>query len=317
MKKFRTFFSVLFLLTALIIIVLIAIFDNIIFFRAAEVIKNYIWQTGIALLIFVGLLSAGVASNLTKFNGSLLSNGYIQLAILELFLFSAGLAYYRHYTQQSGQIVLRIHPEETKDFVNLSLKFQSAESTALDTVRAPGVLYNRSAGNYSFETLDQDIVYFHADVILEPAEIETLIVPVALNIRTLTVRTEPPGADIWINGLQASQTPDIFELLSGDTVILELKMKGYQEHIDTISLNENMDLGVIPLVKLYTLWVSCLYQYTAYKIYDMDDRVVFAASGSRKLQLPQGRYRISFEIGEGQYETKTFLLNHNYTLSIP
>jgi hypothetical protein len=78
-----------------------------------------------------------------------------------------------------------------------------------------------------------------------------------------------------------------------------------------------MDLGIIPLVKLYTLWVSCLYQYTEYKIYDMDDRVVFTASGSRKLQLPQGRYKISFEIGEGQYESKTFLLNYNYTVSIP
>jgi len=317
MKKFRLVFTILFLLTSLIIILFITIFDNMIFIKAMDEIKNYLWPAGIAILFFVGLLSAGVATNLANYNGSLISNGYIQLAILELFLLSAGLAYYRHYTHQSGQIVLRLHPEKTKEFINLGLKFQSAESTAIDTVTAPGELYNRRAGNYSFEILDHDIVYFHANVVLEPAEIETLVVPVALNIKTLAVQTEPPGADIWINGLQASHTPDTFNILTGDTVILELKMQDYQEYIDTIRLNENMDLGIIPLVKIHTLQISCLYQYTEYKIYDMDDRIVFAAGGSRKLQLAQGRYRISFEIGEDQYETKTFLLNYNSTVSIP
>jgi len=101
-----------------------------------------------------------------------------------------------------------------------------------------------------FETIDQDIVHFHADVLLEPAEIETLVIPVALNSKKLAVQTDPPGADIWINGLQASRTPDTFEIFTGDTVILNLKMQDYQEYIDTLSMTENIDLGVIPLVKL-------------------------------------------------------------------
>ena len=311
------FFTVFFLMTSLIIILLIAIFDNLIFFRVANVIKNYIWPAGIALLIFLVLLSAGVVSNLAKSKGSLISNGYFQLAILELFLLSAGLAYYRYYTQQPGQIVLRLHPETTRDFINLGVKYQSSGSASIDTVTAPGELYNQRAGKYRFETLDQDIVYFHADVVLEPAEIETLVIPIALNIKTLAVQTEPTGAEIWINDLQASQTPYTFKILTGDTVFLELKMQGYQGYADTISLNENVDLGIIHLRKLYTLWVSSLYAYTEYKIYDMDDRVVFSASGSRQLQLTQGRYRIAFEIGEGQYETKTFLLNYNSTIRIP
>ncbi len=117
--------------------------------------------------------------------------------------------------------------------------------------------------------------------------------------------------------MQASQTPYTFKILTGDTVILELKMPGYQGYTDTLGLNENVDLGIIPLRKLYTLWVSSRYADTGYKIYDMDGRVVFSASGSRKLQLAQGRYRISFEIGEGQYETKTLLMNYNYTVAIP
>lgn len=317
MKKFRLFFTVFFLLTSLIIILLIALFDNSTLFRAADVIKNYIWPAGFAMLIFLGLLSAGVVSNHAKSKGSLISNGYFQLAILELFLLSAGLAYFRHYTQQPGQIVLQLNPEKTRDFISLGVKYQSSGITSMDTVSAPGKLANLPAGKYRFETLDQDIVYFHADVDLEPAEIKTLVIPITLNIRTLAVQTEPTGAEIWINSVQATHTPDTFKILTGDTVILELKMPGYQGYTDTLSLNENVDLGIIPLRKIYTLWVSSRYADTGYKIYDMDDRVVFSASGSRKLQLAQGRYSISFEIGEGQYETKTFLLNYNSTVMIP
>jgi hypothetical protein len=297
--------------------VYIAIFDSPIFFRVADEIKNYLVLAGIATIIFIVLFSAGVVSNMAALKRSLISNGYFQLAMLELFLFSAGLAYYRHYSQQPGQILLQVQPETTRDFINLAVQYQSSGSTSIDTVTAPGTLDNRPAGDYRFETLDQDIVYFHADVVLDPGEIETLIIPVALNIRTLAVQTEPTGADIWINDVQATQTPDTFKILTGDTVLLELKMQGYQGYTDTLSLHENVDLGIIPLRKLYTVWVSSRYAYTEYKIYEKDGRVIFSGTGSRKLQLAQGRYRISFEIGEGQYETKTFMLNYNSTVMIP
>ncbi len=179
------------------------------------------------------------------------------------------------------------------------------------------MLRRQPAGKYRVETIDQDIVHFQADIVLEPAETETLVVPVVLKTKTLIVQSEPTDAEIWIDGLYASHTPHTFEILNRDTVILELKMPGYQVHLDTIILDENRDLGVITLVKLYTLWVSCLYPYTDYKIYDTDGQVVFASSGSRKLQLAQGKYRIAFEIGEGQFETRSFSLNYNFTISIP
>jgi len=317
MEKFRLFITVFFLLTSLIIILLFAIFDNTIFFRAADLIKDNLWFAGIAVIIFLILLSAGVVSNLADIEGSLISNGYFQLAILELFLVTAGLAYYRHYSQQPGQIVLQLHPETTKDFINLGVKYQISGSTTIDTVTAPGTLENRPAGKYNIETLDKDIVYYQTDVVLEPEEIETVDIPVVLNIKTLAVQTEPAGAEIWINGLQATKSPHTFEILTGDTVILELKMPGYQGYTDTLSLNENVDLGIIPLRKLYTLWISAHYADIAYRIYDMDDKVVFSSYGSRKLQLAQGRYRLSYEIGEGQYETKTIFLNYNSSVVIP
>jgi hypothetical protein len=317
MKSFRLFFTIFFLLTSLIIILLIALFDKMIFFSAADLIKNYIWPAAIALLLFLILLSIGVVSNHADIKPSLINNGYFQLAILELFLLSAGLAYFRHYIQQPGQIILRLDPESTGDFINLGVTYQISGSTTIDTVTAPGTLDNRPAGNYSIETLDQDIVYFRADVVLEPKEIETLVIPVTPNIRTLAVQTEPTGAEIWINGVQTTQTPDTFKILTGDSVILELKLPGYQGYTDTLRLNENVDLGVISLRKLYTLWISSRYADIVYRIYDWDDKVVFSSYGSRKLQLAQGKYRISFEIGEGQYETKTLLLNYNASVVIP
>ena len=317
MKNFRLFVTILFLLASLVGILLFAIFDNTIFIRVVPLIKINILPAGIALFIFLALLTTGVVSNHARLEGSLINNGYFQLAILELFLLSAGLAWYWHYSQQPGQIVLRLDSETTRDFINLGVRYPSSGSVSMDTVNVPGELKDLPAGKYHFETLDNDIVYFTADIIINPGETKTLIIPVVLNVRTLAVETEPTGAEIWINGLQTYQAPYTFSILTGDTIILELKMKGYQGYTDTLSLEDDIDLGVIPLRKLYTVWVSSRYEDIGYRIYNMDGMVVFSSRGSRKLQMAQGRYRISFEIGEGQYETKTFLLNYNSTVVIP
>ena len=317
MKNFRLFFTILFLLISLVGILLIAVFDPAIFLKAVTLIKTYLWAAVIALALFLILLTAGIVSNSARLESSLIHNGYFQFAILELFLLTAALGFYWHYSQQLGQIILRLETKTTRDFIHLGFKYESEESAPMDTVRAPGARTNLPAGKYSFETLDQDIVYFKSDVVLEPGETKTLIIPVTLNIRTLAVQTDPAGAEIWLNGLQASRTPYIFEILTGDTVTLELKMAGYEGYTDTLCLNENMDLGVISLRKLFTVWISSQYSDTEYRIYDSENKVVFSSMGSRKLELAQGRYRLSYEIGEGQYDSKWFSLNYNSTVTIP
>jgi hypothetical protein len=317
MHQFRLFFTILFLLASLFVFIFIAIFDISVFSVVVEILKNNLWAASIGLILFLVLISSGVVSNLESIKRSLIRNGYFQLAIVELFLASVGLAYIRYYIQQPGQIVFQLHSENLKDYVYLGVNYHDSGLTLRDTVRAPGKLVKRPPGKYHIETLDQDIVYFTTDVILAPAEVETLIIPVALNSRTLTVQSEPPGADIWLNGVQATQTPDSFKILTGDSVILELKMKGYKAYNDTIQLNENMNLGVIPMRKLFTVWISSRYEDIRYNIYDMDNTLIFSSYGSRKLQLAQGNYRLSYEIGEGQYETKSFLLNYNMTVMIP
>jgi len=317
MKNFRLFITILFLLASLVSILLFAIFDNTIFIRIVTLIKSNIWPAGIAMFIFLVFLTTGIVSNLSKLERSLINNGYFQLAILELFLFSAGMAWFWHYSQQPGQIVLQLDSEIPRDFINLGVRYPSSGSVLMDTINAPGELKDLPAGKYHFETFDKDVVYFSADIVLDPGETETLVIPVILNVRTLAVESEPTDAEIWLNGLQTSQTPYTFKILTGDTVILELKLSGYQSYTDTLSLNENVDLGVISLRKLFTIWVSSRYEDIGYRIYDMDNKVVFSSRGSRKLQLAQGRYRISYEIGEGQYDSKRFTLNYNSTVTIP
>ena len=314
MKKFRSFLTILFLLAAVVIILLIAIFDITLFSKAADLIRDNIWPAVIALVIFLIFLSAGIVSNAHNIEGSLLSNGYFQVAVLELFLFAGGLLYFWYYNQQPGQIVLRLQPEDTKEYINLGISHQSDK---VDTVTAPGELLNRPAGIYRIETLDQDIVYFQTEIELDPYETETVIIPVNPSAVKLQVQTEPADAELWIDGIHAANSPHTFEIAGRDTVILEIKLAGYQTYVDTISLREPADLGIIALNKLYALRISCPYPESDYLIYDADGKMILSAMGSRTVHLPKGRYKIAYGIGEGQYETINVSLSYNQTVSLP
>jgi hypothetical protein len=317
MKKLRSFFTILFLLISLVIILFIVLYDKRLLVMIINEIGNYILPAGIASLIFLILLSAGIASHSTKSLGSLIGNGFFQLAILELFLFSAGLVYYKYNMEQPGHIIIQLEPETVKDVVNLKMKYQSPRSSSIDTVIAPVALHNQSPGTYTFETVDQDVVFFLTDITLEPREIETITIPVVLNFKTLAVQTEPEGAEIWIDGALTSKTPDTLDIFNKDTIILAIKMQGYQIHIDTMAITENTNLGVIPLSKLYTLRIYCDYSGLDYTISDMHNNIVFSAMGNKSIQLAEGRYRITYSIGEGQTESKWFRLNYNYTINLP
>ena len=317
MKKFRSFITLLFLLTSLVVIVGIALYDNMFLAMLLDELKNYLIPAGIAVLIFLILLSAGIATNSGKSFGSLSANGFFQLAVLELILVAAGLVFYRYHLQQPGQIIIRLEPEKTKDSIKVGMKYQSSQPSPMDTVIVPVTLHHMRPGNYSFETVDRDIVHFDTVISLQPGATETLAIPAVLDFKTLTVNTEPQGADIWIDSLLISKTPDTLNIFKKDSIMLELKMEGYQTYADTLALEANRDLGVITLAKLFTLWIYCNYSDMDYSIYDMNNEMVFTAVGTKKIRLPKGRYRIVYGIGEGQTESRGFSLNYNYSIKIP
>jgi hypothetical protein len=174
-----------------------------------------------------------------------------------------------------------------------------------------------SGGAYTFESIDPEILPFQTGLTLRPAATETLVVKAMLDTRRLSVNSEPSGAGIWINGLQGSKTPGTFDVLAGDTVRLELRMPDYQTYVDTLILTSDTDLGIVALRKLYTLRIAPQYDYTGYLVYDEEGVMVFSGSGVRRLELPEGKYRVAYEIGEGQYRTKRVSLGYNQTVTIP
>ena len=105
MKPFRLFFTILFLLVSISIITLLVIFERGLFVKVMDMISDYLWIAGLAAVIFLVLLSSGIVSNLDSIKRSLINNGYFQLAVLEVFLFSAALGYFWHYSQQPGVFV--------------------------------------------------------------------------------------------------------------------------------------------------------------------------------------------------------------------
>jgi hypothetical protein len=316
MKKTRIFFTVLFLLTSVGAAVIITVINPNLMPAVMELIKNNIWAAVAAALLFLGLFSAGVVSNHGNPDGSLVSNGFFQLAVLELFLCSAGLIYFNYYMQQPGQIILQLSDNQNRNQIMAGVS-SGTSGSHIDTVYVPGVLSDRPAGQYTIKTLDPDIVPFRTDVKLKPGEVKTVLITVAVNTKKLRIQSEPSGAQIWLNGLETAQTPHTFDVLTGDTVIVELKLPGYQVFSDTIRMTEAMDLGIVNLVQMHLLRISSQYDYTSYHIFDSEGQLVYSASGSRKIELPDGKYRLSYEIGEGQYKTKYFTLNANSMVTIP
>lgn len=314
MKKFLSFLTILFLLSAIITIALLAIAEKDFFFKAGLLIKDNVWLAGLAMILLLGLLSAGIVSNLHNPDGTLISNGYFQTAVFVLFLMAGSLVYLWYQLQQPGTIILQLDPASPKQQLKMGLTYQSLP---MDTITAPGELSGRPAGKYLVEILDMEIQSYKTGFDLDPGETEKIVIPVALNFKTLRVNTDPENAEIWIDNLQAGNTPYTFEISGRDTVYLELKMSGYQSYVDTVQLSENVDLGTIPLVKLYTLRISCAYEDYQYMIYDSEAQLVFSGRDSRAVQLPAGNYKVAYEIGEGQFETKSFSVSRNTTLSVP
>ena len=131
MIQFRLFFTILFLFLSFAVFVLIAVFDNALYLRALEFVKNYLWIAGFAAVMFLILLTSGIVSNLDSIKRSLIRNGYFQLAIVMLFIFSAAFGYFWYYNQQPGQVVLRLQSDANKEYVEVAVTYKSSGTTTL------------------------------------------------------------------------------------------------------------------------------------------------------------------------------------------
>jgi hypothetical protein len=317
MSKFRLVFTIIFFAAVIAVVAFFAIMDKSLFFLAGELVKNNVIAAAILLFVFIVLITIGIIVNVSRGRASLFRNGYFQLAILELFLLTAGLTWFRFYLQQPGTIVLKISPGDVKDYITVGLTYTSHADAQIDTISAPGELTYRAAGTYRIATLDPTIKYYEKEIMLEPGSTQTVTIPVELEAYPLIVASEPTDAEIWIDGIHAANTPHTFNIVNRDTIFMTLKKAGYQNHEDTVLLDQPVDLGIIPLARLQVLRIICAYPEYDYHILDSASTVVFSGKGSRRLELPAGRYRLAHEIGEGQFEYRSINLTTSRTLNVP
>ena len=63
MQQFRLFFTIIFLLTSLIVISLVFILEQSLLYKIVDIVKNNIWITGISVVVFLVLFSLPVFAN--------------------------------------------------------------------------------------------------------------------------------------------------------------------------------------------------------------------------------------------------------------
>ena len=64
---------------------------------------------------------------------------------------------------------------------------------------------------------------------------------------TTIIRSEPPGANLYLNGEPVGTTPYTHSdtKIVGTTNTVELKMEGYEDFVGSFSRNEEADVGAI------------------------------------------------------------------------
>jgi len=89
--------------------------------------------------------------------------------------------------------------------------------------------------------------YFLRDVLIPPPEnpVNTAIVqPTAAAARAdITVKSEPPGADVWLDGAFMGQAPVEQQVPAGDVAVM-LRRSGYESVTDTVTLVEDESRSV-------------------------------------------------------------------------
>lgn len=73
------------------------------------------------------------------------------------------------------------------------------------------------------------------------------------------IRSEPPGARVYLNGQEVGKTPYTMtdEKIVGSKTILDLKLEGYEPFYTTIIRNEDLDVGA--LIGGIFVWIPLLW----------------------------------------------------------
>ncbi len=316
--KVRKYISFFLLFTSVLIVIILGIFQRSLFYRVADIIK-VIWPAIIAALTIFGFAVNGIIKNPPKSFTRFLENGFLQIAAWELFLFVFGLTAYAYLTSRPGVINLQLTYAKTDQKIAVRRTYNDT-ILVRDTIDAPSSFDGRP-GNYTFEIIENSIYHDKKSGTLNPGE--TLLVKLYDKriISRLTVKSTPPGAEIWINGSDTNHsTPYTFNDLERKTFLIELKLKGFEDFKDSIDLlqfepNHEKDLnknyGPIKLRKLYKIQIIG----TSDDIELTINNKIYKGT-QKEISIPEGS-NIIFRVPGQSPQHKDVDINRNQTIFIP
>jgi len=274
-----------------------------------------LWTAIVGLLTFFGFVVGGVIKNPPKSFSKFLENGFLQIAVLELFLFSAGMTGFAIWTSRSAEVELKLLSGQT--FPQIRVLVESREgSRERDTVFAPSPApLRRKPGTYTFKIVEPEYEPFASgDVVLKPGRRETL----SLNDRrmsgTLVVNSKPQGAEIWIDGsFTSKKTPETLKDLPRRRLKLRLvkdpEFAPHEQEVDLSSRSE-VNLAAIELQRMYRMRFVCADNDTRWSILGHE------YVGSAELWLRAGQYSVTFVRPDGTRGTKTVSVRANARVPI-
>jgi hypothetical protein len=254
LRKTRKVITFVLLFTTILAIILVGLLNKELYKEMVSIIKDDIYPAIIILLTLFGFVVGGVVKNPPKSFDKFLENGFLQIAVLEMFLFVIGLIVYSYYKSGTGTIEIVLKPEIPGPQKKVLM---TKPGGTVDTILVPDTLPGKEPGNYTFKLIEMGYHPYQKQIYLQAFGEETVVLDVIKNSGTLVLATEPSGAEIWINGFRiglTSKGPDTLRDLERKKTELKLKLKGYDpyenQEIDLISDNFQ-NLGIIPLTPIH------------------------------------------------------------------
>lgn len=308
--KFRKYTTFVLLCISILVLIVLGLFKRELFDQFTELISEFIWPAIIALLALFGFIVGGVLKNPPKSFDAFLQNGLLQIAVLLFFLFVVSLTAFSFYSTMPGQITVLL--ESGNQFPQIKvLRIHDSDS---DTILAPNEFPKLAAGEYTFKVIEEGYFPYEKPVHLSSGGKEVLTLVDRAISGLLYVDSEPSGAEIWIDQSLVSTTPDTVRNLEKGIHNLEIKLKGYQTYSKKIDLSSHseLNLGKVPLTKIYYLNFICQFQDIRFKINNRE-----YVGSQTEIPVPAGNYIITYSRGNNPPQEMSVNSKSNNTFYIP
>jgi hypothetical protein len=159
------------LVITVMITLMIGIFYHSYFEQIADLLSKNLWPALIAVATFFGLAIGGVVKDPPKTFNSFLSNIYLQLAVVIIFLCSSALLAYIVTTERSGKLVIRLKSGNTSQLRAILVNNNTSSQREIHIPQT--ILLPR--GNYTVKLSDENYRGYEEETDVAPGESDTVV----------------------------------------------------------------------------------------------------------------------------------------------